>query len=172
MSRYRRPAAAAGFAISLAGVAVVASGCSLAAPTPTVTPYSASDGTNAQLTSPGGGTVKFRNFLLVSEAKGKPGVLVGAVTTDSADPVEIRLQVLDAAGQNPIGQTDLTAQPSALAQIGPGGTVSLQISSVPSGPGTVLRVHAATPAGGTDFNLPVLAPTNAYASITASTSSS
>jgi hypothetical protein len=172
VSRYRRPAAVAGFAISLAGVAVLAAGCSLAAPTPTVTPYPASDGTNAQLVSAGGATVSFRNFLLVSAAKGKPGVLVGAVTTDSADPVEIRLQVLDASGQNPLGQTSFTAKPAALAQVGPGGTVSLQISNVPSGPGTVLRVRAATPAGGTDFNLPVLAPTNAYASITASSSSS
>jgi hypothetical protein len=172
VSRYRRPAAVAGFAISLVGVVVVASGCSLAAPTPTVSPYAASDGTNAQLASPGGGTVKFRNFLLVSAAKGKPGVLVGAVTTDATTPVEVRLAVLDATGQSSIGETTLTAKAGELAQIGPGGTLSLQVPDVPLAPGSVLQVRAQTQAGGTVFNLPVLAPTNAYAGITASASSS
>ena len=166
MSRFRHPATVAGFAIGLAGLSLIASGCSLAAPTPITSPYAASDGSNAQLATPDGGTVKFLNFLLVSAAKGKPGVLVGAVTTDGGNPVQVQLSVLDAAGQNAIGQTNLTATPGQLTQVGPGGTVSLQVSSVPQPPGAGLMLHAQTPDGGTDFELPVLAPQNAYATIT------
>jgi hypothetical protein len=166
VSRFRRPATVAGFAIGLAGLSAVATGCSLAAPTPITSPYSASDGANAQLATPDGGTVKFLNFLLVSAAKGKPGVLVGAVTTDGGDPVRVQLSVLDAAGQNAIGQVNLTATPGQLTQVGPGGTTTLQVSSVPQPPGAVLKLHAQTPEGGTDFELPVLAPQNAYSTIT------
>jgi hypothetical protein len=166
VTRFRRPATVAGFAIGLAGLSAVATGCSLAAPTPITSPYAASDGTNAQLATPDGGTVKFLDFLLVSAAKGKPGVLIGAVTTDGGAPVQVQLSVLDTAGQNAIGQTDLTATPGKLTQVGPGGTSSLQVSSVPQPPGAVLKLHAQTPDGGTDFDLPVLAPQNAYATIT------
>jgi hypothetical protein len=148
----------------------MSSGCALASPTTIVTPYAASDGVNAQVNLTGGGTVKFRNFLLVSSAKGAPGVLVGAVAADGSSPVDVQLSVLGPDGQ-PVGQTSVTAKPGELAQIGPDGT-QLQVSDVPMPPGSTLTLRAQTPSGGTDFNLPVLAPQNQYSSITPSETAS
>jgi hypothetical protein len=164
VSTLRHPAAAARFSLVLVGLVAVASGCALASPTTITTPYAASDGTNADLLVPGAGTVKFRDFLLVSAAKDAPGVLVGAVTTDAGSPLRVQLSVLGTDG-NPIGQTMLTTEPGQLSTFGADGT-SLQVADVPLPPGSMLEVHAQTAAGGTDFELPVLAPTIEYSSIT------
>ena len=166
MSTPRRPVAAARIALGLAGSVLIASGCSFTSPTTITTPYAAADGTNADLTIPGAGIVKFRNFLLVSAAQGDPGVLIGAVASEIGSPVTVQLSVLGADGR-PIGQTTVTAKPGELTQVGPEGT-SLQVSAVPLPPGSVLKLHAQTTAGGTDFSLPVLAPQNQYSSITPS----
>lgn len=163
----RRPAVAT-LALGLAALATVVSGCSYASPAVITTPYAASDGTNAEL-----GAIKFRNFLIVSEAKGKPGVVVGALTTDGAEPVAVQLSVLGTAGGSPLAQATAMARPGQLTGIGSGGdAVRLQIENVPVLPGAVLTLHAQTPAGGTEFSLPVVLPTNEYTTLTPVPSSS
>jgi hypothetical protein len=170
--RLRRPAAKTTLALGLAGFTLVASGCTLASPKTITTPYAASDGTNADLTIAGGATVHFRNFLMVSSAKGEPGVLVGAVATDSSTPVPLQLQIVDATGQTVLGSADVTAQPGQLTQIGPvspdatATPASMQLSAVPVPPGSTLTIHAASGSGGRDFALPVLAPLDQYSTIT------
>jgi len=166
VSRFRRPAAAVTLTLSLVGVTVAASACSLTSPKVITTPYAASDGSNADLTVPGSGTVQFRDFLLVSQAKGAPGVLVGAVTTDSVDPLQVQLNVLDATGQNTLAQRTVTVQPGQLTQIGPQGSEQLQVPDVQVPPGSVLTLGVRSAAGTTTFALPVLAPTAPYDSIT------
>ena len=166
MSRYRRPATAIVLTMSLAGFTVAAAGCSLASPKVIATPYTAADGANADLPVGDHGSVQLRNFLLVSSAKGKPGVLVGAVTTDGADPVQLQVAVVDPTGNSVLGQTSITARPGELTQIGPAGTAAVQVPNVPLPPGSTLTVHVQAGSGGRDFAVPVLAPQNQYASIT------
>jgi hypothetical protein len=152
--------------LGLAGVALGTSACSLASPKVIATPYAASDGTNADLPlAGGGGTVQFRNFFLVSEAKGKPGILVGAVTTDSVTAVPVQIGVLDRDGTSVLAQATLNVQPGQLTQVGPGGT-AVQVPDVKVPPGSVLTVSIRSASGSKDFSLPVLAPVDQYSSIT------
>jgi hypothetical protein len=160
----RRPAAVAGLALGLATFAVVASGCSLASPAVITTPYAASDGSNGEV-----GVVKFRNFLAVAEAKGDPGVVVGAVTTEGTSSARVRLTVLGPDGTSTLGETSVTVKPGQLVTIGIGdGAPTLQLKDVPVVPGAVLTLRASTDAGNTDLSLPVLAPQEQYKSLTPS----
>jgi len=168
VSRFRRPAAAIALTVSLAGVTVAASACSLASPKVIATPYAAADGTNADLTVPGSGTIQFRNFLVVSQAKGSPGVLIGAVTTDSVQPLQVQLAVLDPSGQSAIGQANLTVEPGQLTRFGPGGTDQLQVPDVQVPPGAVLTVSVRSVSGTKSFTVPVLGQQSPYDTVTPS----
>lgn len=162
MRTSRRPTAA-GFALGLATVAVVTSGCNLASPVAEAN-YAASDGTNVEL-----GNVRLNNFLVVAEAKGKPGVVVGAVSTDGTTPVRVRISVLN--GQTSLGETTVTAEPGKLASLASGeGGSAFQLSDLPVPPGANLTLRAATDAGGKEVTLPVLAATGHYESIQPSAS--
>jgi hypothetical protein len=156
--------------IGLAGFSVTVSACSLASPKTIETPYAASDGTNADLPVGNGGTVQFRDFLLVSAAKGSPGVLIGAVSTNGAGPVQLQVSVVDAAGTAELGQATVTARPGQLTRIGPDGDVTVQVSSVPLSPGSTLTARVQAASGQKDFALPVLAPVAQYSTISASPS--
>jgi hypothetical protein len=158
----RRPATAAGLGLGLAAVAVVATGCSIASPATIRTPYAASDGSNGQV-----GSVVFRNFLAVSEAKGEPGVVIGAVTTEGTESARVQLTVLDADGRTSLGQTTVTVKPGQLVTVGTGtGATAFQLKDVPVEPGAILTLRATTDAGNADLTLPVLAPENQYKTIT------
>jgi len=150
--RNRRPAAVM-LALGLAGVAVLASGCTLASPKTIVTPYAAADGSNTDVDAPTGGAVQLRNFLLISAGKNHPGVLVGAV--------------LDADGTTALAQTSLQIEPGRLATFGADGGASLQVPALPAPPGATVTVKAETPAGGRTFTVPVLMPQGFYSGITA-----
>jgi type 1 fimbria pilin len=154
----RRPTAAAGFALGLATVTMVTSGCSLASPVAEAN-YPASDGANVAL-----GDVRLSNFLVVAEGKGKPGVVVGAVSTEGAKPVQVRITVLN--GQTSLGETTVTAEPGNLANLASGeGASVFQLSDVPVQPGANLTLRASTDGGGQDVTLPVLPATDQYESI-------
>jgi hypothetical protein len=142
---------------------MVTSGCNLASPVAQAD-YAASDGANVDL-----GNVRLSNFLVVAEAKGEPGVVVGAVSTDGATPVRVRITVLN--GQTSLGETTVTAEPGKLANLAGGeGASTLQLSDVPVQPGANLTLRAATDAGGKEATLPVLAATGQYKSIQPSVS--
>jgi hypothetical protein len=162
----RRPAAIARSGLGLVGVALLATGCSLASPATVVEPYQAADGANADLSVPGAGAVRLRDFLLVSAGKDKPGVLVGSVTTNSATPVQIVVSVLSADGSSAIGQATITAKPDQLVQLGSDSAQTVQVAQVPIPPGSTLTLNARTSGGSAEFSLPVVAQQNQYASIT------
>jgi len=172
VSRFRRPTAAIALTVSLVGVTVAASACSLASPKVIATPYAAADGSNADLAIPGSGTVQLRNFLVVSQAKGAPGVIIGAVTTDSLQPLQVQLNLLDPTGQNALGQAVLTVEPGRLIQIGPGGTEQLQVPDVQVPPGSVLNLNVRSAAGTKTFAIPVVGETGPYSTVTASAAAS
>jgi len=160
----RRPTAAAGFALGLAALAVVTSGCNLASPVAKAN-YQAADGADLSV-----GTVRLVNFLVVAEAKDKPGVVVGAVSTDGATPVQVRITVL--SGESSLGETTVTAEPGKLANLSTGeGASAIQLSNVPVQPGANLTLRASTDAGGKDVTLPVVPATGQYKSIAPSSSS-
>ena len=152
---------------SLAGAAVLAatglglSACSAASPAVIATPYQAAAGTNADLVdSASGTTVHLRNFVLVAGAAGRPGVLLGAVTTDAAKPVTVTLTVLDSKGQ-PAATGTVTATANALTSVGPEGT-SVPVAQSPAAAGAVVQLHAATSSGGTTMSLPIVAATGQF----------
>lgn len=165
-SSARRPAAATALALGLAAVALGTSACTLASPKTIATPYAASDGVNVELPIGTRTSVKLRNLLFVSAGKGRPGVLVGAATTDGGNPVDVELAVVDpASGQSALAQASLTTAPGELTQIGPAGTVRVRVEEMPVLPGAVLTVRVQGPSGGRQFPVPVLAPTAQYASL-------
>lgn len=162
MRTSRRPTAAA-LALGLATLAMVASGCSLASPTVDAT-YAAGDGTNADLDD-----VKLRNFLVVSQARGKPGVVLGAVTTTGAQPVQVHLSVFAADLRTPLGEGSVTARPGQLTTVGTGeGATAVQLKEVPVQPGSILTLRAVTDSGGTNLRVPVLLQEQQYGTITPS----
>jgi hypothetical protein len=161
----RRPTAAAGFALGLAALAVVTSGCNLNSPVAKAN-YQASEGADLTL-----GNVRLSNFVVVAAAKDKPGVVVGAVSTDGAKPVQVTISVLN--GGSSIGETTVTAEPGKLANLASGeGASAIQLSSVPVQPGANLTLRATTDGGGKDVTLPVVLAGEQYKSITPSSSSS
>ncbi|HEY6797016.1 MAG TPA: hypothetical protein VI248_20275 [Kineosporiaceae bacterium] len=172
MDSSRRPVAAFMLAIGLVGFSAAASGCSVASPKTIMTPYQAADGTNADLPLGPDTSVQLRNFLLVSAAKGQPGVLVGAVSTSSPEPVQLQVSVVNPAGSAILGQAVLTARPGALTTVGPNGDATVQVPDVPLPPGSVLTIRVQAAAGEHEFALPVLTPVAQYSSITPTASPS
>jgi hypothetical protein len=105
-----------------------------------------------------------RNFLVVGSTKGAPGTLIGALVNQGTTPVTVTLTVLDAAGQAPVGTDTVSIKPGELVQVGPAGT-TVALTSMPTDPGTVIKLRADTGAGGELLDLPVLAAEGAYASL-------
>jgi len=157
-TRPGRPWAAAGLAALALGVA----GCSTLNPATIATPYQAADGTSA--TIPGAG-IKLNNFLVVSEAKGEPGQVVGAVTNPTSRPVLITMQTdLGETGQP--AQTQIRVPANGITQVGPSGTQVL-VSDTPVEPGSLMGISANYETdGGISLSVPVVLPTDYYASYT------
>ena len=169
----RRPVAAARLGLVAAVAALGLSGCALASPTTITTPYPAADGSNAQIDDGGRGTqIRLSNFLAVGSAQDGAAVVVGGVTAQGSATVEVKLAVFascatDSTGgaPTPLAQATVSVQPGTLAQVGPAG-VWLQVPKLPTPPGTYLCLRAQAATGGTQLDLPVLAPTQQYATIT------
>lgn len=167
--RTRRTAVAGRIAVAGLALSAVLSGCTFTSPKPITTPYAASDGTASQIEDASTGeVVRLRNFLVVAAEKDAPGVVAGAIGNDGTKPITVTLSVLDttdAANPQPLGETKVDVQPGSLALVGQGGT-AFDLAKVPTAPGTVLTIQAQTPGGSTRFPLPVLAPTQQYATLT------
>lgn len=157
----RRPARTAQICVALAIAASTASACAVLSPTTMTTPYAASDGTNGEIAgADGASVVALRNMLVVAAEEGGPGLLLGALTTDGTEPVDVALTV---SGAGSVLLTEsFTVEPSTLTVLGEGGT-EVAIDEVDSAPGTVITLNATTASGGVTLNLPVLAPEDSYA---------
>ena len=81
-----------------AGLVLALAGCSGTNPATIATPFDPAEGRNAQIGGEpgngggdgnyqGNGGIKLRNFLIVSQGNGQPGVVVGAVSNDTGQPV-------------------------------------------------------------------------------------
>ncbi len=106
--RPRRFGAATALAVAGIVAALTLTGCSATNQITTEKEYDSSDGVGAHL-----GDIKAINLLLVSEAKGEPGALLGALENKGSDDqsVKIALGGDDVTVQVPGGQTVLLGAP-------------------------------------------------------------
>ncbi|MGV8967094.1 MAG: hypothetical protein ACOH2F_12525 [Cellulomonas sp.] len=137
---WSRPIAAG--VLLLAALAV--GGCS---PITTAKPYAPSDGIRVDL----GSTFSAANLLVISAAKGEPGVLLGGLTNRSEDPISVTL--------SPEGATEATVRVPAKSTVLLGGDKGepIKIDTVTAAPGAVLPVTISTRDGGSEnVSVPVL----------------
>ncbi|MDQ2623807.1 MAG: hypothetical protein M3Y20_01470 [Actinomycetota bacterium] len=79
--------------IAFAAVALAAlTGCSVTNPIQTQVVYSASDGARVTV----GATIEAKNLIVLTDAQGEPGALIGAVTNRSAQDTIVTIDVVGA----------------------------------------------------------------------------
>ena len=148
---------AAVLAAALAG-ALALSGCQSFSPVQTIAPYQSADGVAVDL-----GDVQIRDLLVVSSAKGSPGVLSGMVLNNGAEPVTVTFTAGAGGGS---AQTQIPAGDQTRLS-GVEGATSVTLPAISVAPGAVIKVTVSTPAGGApEVSVPVLLPEGYYATIT------
>ncbi len=128
--------------IALAALAVT--GCS---PITTAKPYAPSDGIRVEI----GSSFSAANLLVITAAKGEPGVLVGGLTNRSEGPISVTL--------SPEGVADTTVRIPAKSTVLLGGDNDdpIALDAVAVAPGSVLPLTISTRDGGSeDVSIPVL----------------
>jgi hypothetical protein len=190
-------------AIAAAGVALALAGCSATNPATIATPFNPGEGGSAQLGGEpgngggdgnyqGNGGIKLRNFLVVSQGKGEPGVVVGGISNDTDQDATVQLMLATAGSDGasqPLGQTSVQVKPGQFVQFGNPAAVSasaspgssqpdasapaagpyvwFQVPTVPVIPGSIITMQARTSTlGGTSFNVPVYPALEYYANLT------
>lgn len=133
----------------------LAAGLSACSPVHTLDIFDPSDGVRAVL----GDDVKATNLLVLTEAEGAPGTLVGSLTNTTLGELEVTVTVGDA---DPI-VVDLDAGHTAYLTPrnpefdGTSFAFDAQVSAVAAAPGATVLVSVATPSGGSvDVQVPVL----------------
>lgn len=124
--------------------ALTVAGCS---PIVTAKPYAPSDGIRVEL----GASFSAANLLIITAAKGEPGVLVGGLTNRTDDPISVTL--------SPDGATEATVRVPAQSTVLLGGDNDdpIAIDAVAVAPGSVLPLTISTRDGGSeDVSVPVL----------------
>ena len=125
--------------LAAACAALALASCSTMNPATIATPFDPADGRNAQIGGEpgngggegnyqGNGGIKLRNFLIVSQGNGQPGVVVGAVSNDTGQPVRVSLTLGSSSGSGQaqeLGSTTISLPPGGFVQLGnPAGAVA------------------------------------------------
>ena len=135
-------------AASLCVAGVALAGCSATNPMTTENEYSAADGTRATL-----GDVRASNLVVVSSAKGAPGLVTGALTNDGDDKRTVTLTF----GED---TSTVNVEPKQTVLLdGTTGTghANIVLTAVAVAPGGVAPATIATDAAGSqDISVPVL----------------
>ena len=148
--RTRRLRAATGLAVAGLAAALTLTGCSYTNPMTTEDAYNSSDGVGARI-----GDIKAINFLIVSEAKGEPGALLGALENSGDDDalVQIAYGADDSTVNVPAGQTVLIGAPGGNEDV----DKTIVFETIEEPPGAVATVTVATrDAGSASLNVPIL----------------
>lgn len=148
--RTRRFRTATGLAVAGLAAALTLTGCSATNQMTTELEYNSSDGTGGHI-----GDIKAINFLIASEAQGKPGALLGALQNKGGDDqtVKISLGDDDQTVKVPAGKTVLLGAPGGNSDT----DEEIVFESVPEPPGAVVTVTVATKdAGSADLEVPVV----------------
>ena len=132
---------------SLVLAACALAGCSAVNPITTNEPYAPSDGVRVEL----GDALRAENLLVISDAKGEPGALIGGLTNDGTDDARV---TITADGSNAV-TVHVAAGVTVL--LGTQTDAALSLDSVGVAPGAVLPVTISTPEGGSQsVAVPVL----------------
>lgn len=135
----------------IAGVATLAlAGCQWTSPVTTEMSYDPADGVSGQV-----GDLQLHNVLVISDAKGGPGNVVGLASNSGAQPLQISVSTLE-AGQSggPGGQVLVPA--NSAAQLTPSSAKALTVPSIGVPPGANVQLLVRTGAGQTVLDVPVL----------------
>ena len=148
--RSRRLRAATGLAVAGLAVAVTLTGCSQTNQITTEKEYNSSDGVGGRV-----GHIRAINMLVVSEAKGDPGTLLGALQNTGTDDENVALTIGDDS-QHVLVPADQTVLISA-----PGGNSdedeNLVFDPIDVPPGAVIDLKVETKdAGSLTLQVPVL----------------
>lgn len=147
----------------VAGAAVVAvtAGCQSNSPVQTDVPYVPADGVPVDV-----GQLAIRDLLFVGDGSG-PAVISGSAINLGEDPMTVKIAPQAAAGAS-------STPSSSEIQLGPREQVSLstkglEISDLAAKPGTLVPVTVTSSTGGSAVaDVPVLAPTAYYSTVTPS----
>ena len=148
--RTRRLRASTGLVVAGLAAVLTLTGCSATNQITTEQEYNSSDGTGARI-----GDIKAINFLIVSEGKGEPGTLLGALENKGSDDeaVKIALDTDDVAVSVPGGETVLLSAPGGNSDE----DKDIVFESIPEPPGAVVPVTVTTrDAGSVTLQVPVL----------------
>jgi len=157
-SRPVRPTLALGAA--LAGLALV-TGCTTMSPSQTLVPYQPADGVALDV-----GSVQGRDLLLVASAKGATGVLSGSLINTGTTTVTVTFAAASAPGTasgTPPKATTLRLAPSEQTPI-----TKVEIPELAAAPGDLTQIAMTTSDGTGIASVPVLLPTDYYATVTPS----
>ncbi len=131
--------------VAAAALAAALTGCSATNPIQTQVVYSASDGARVVL----GDTIEAKNLIVLTNAQGEPGALIGAVTNRGGEDTVVTIDVVG-AGRH---EVPLTAGQSFRFV----GEDTLRFDVVDARPGTTMAVTVSSGSeGATSATVPVL----------------
>ncbi len=157
-----RPRRLGGLAAATVAVALATSACSFVSPRETTNVYPPSDGTPATLSLTDGTSVDLLNMLVVADAEGAPGRVVGALQTTASEPVTVSLTA-EFAGETPSAPVDVEVRPNELTILGGENGEDVVLPSVGAAPGAFITMTASTPDAGTvEWQVPVFPPVYPY----------
>lgn len=119
----------------IAGAALLATGCGVFSPVQTDYPYIPADG--VKLVMPG---LTLNNLVIVSDAKGQPGTLVGQAVNESSKAVDVSFGLE--------GSQTATAAVPAFSGTSLSAGSGVPISTVPAEPGALVELNVATAEAG------------------------
>lgn len=132
-------------AVASAAATLTLAGCSVANPITTAVPYAPSDGVRVVVTE----GVAVENLMILAEAEGEEGFVIGSVVNRSREDVEVSLRLGEGGSEVPV---DVAAGESVSL-----GEAGLSVASLEVAPGGVLPSSVSTDRGGAvDVPVPVL----------------
>ncbi|WP_347352446.1 hypothetical protein [Intrasporangium sp.] len=141
--------------VTAATVTLGTAGCMVFSPVQTDVPYAPADGVQADL-----GSVAIRDLVLVVGGSGE-AMVSGGLVNQSTEPVTVQFAAQEEGNGSGV-QLDL--QPSEQVNLADQG---LQLSGITAKPGTVIPVQVTSSTAGTTLlNVPVIADTGYYATVT------
>lgn len=141
------------------GVALIAAaaltGCQWTSTIQTDQAYEPADGTSVRV-----GGLEVNNVIVVSEGKGAPGNVTGLAINNTARPLEVRVRVANAGGEE--GPAIAVPAGGTAALSAPGGQ-AVTIPSVSEIAGSHIALTISSSEGQTSVSAPILPPVDFYA---------
>lgn len=137
--------------LAMAGALLAVTGCSYVGITPQATTniYDASDGVSSALSPEDGQRVEMRNLMVISEAEGEPGRLIGTIYNTGDAPQTVTLALGE--GQN----VSIDLEPGEVHKLEDEAN-TLIIDTTTAAPGMVIAAESSIGATTDEFSLPVL----------------